>query len=333
MNKKYVLIISSHFDNSTDKVVDWLNFYKVKFIRLNFKDNDKIKNVNIDIPNNLFNFTINKNNKEIRIDNREIISFWYRNGGINLCWSFDNQEPFYNEFKTEIDKYINAEANILTDFIMFLLKDKNKYLGNYLKRRQNKLFNLMQANYCGLDIPETLITSQSESLKNFKTKNPKIINKPISEVLTLGNKIELYYSFVETITNKQEKYLENNFFPQLFQEQIDRKYELRIFFMYDKYFPIAIFNQTNETDWRANAVNKKFMRHVPYKLPTEIEDKLKLLMKKLNLNTGSIDMIVSKDNKYVFLEVNPVGQFAYVSKIGNYYIEKQIAEYLIKENK
>ncbi len=334
MNKKYVLIISSHLDDSTDKVIDWLIFYKVNFIRLNFHDNDKIKNINIDIPNNIFNFTIFKDNKEILIDNREIISFWYRNGGINLCWSFDKQEPFYNEFKTGIDKYINAEAFILTDFIMFLLREENKYLGNYLKRRQNKLFNLVQAANCGLDIPKTLITSKRERVRDFKKKHTKIINKPISEVFSTGNETEHYFSYVETTTDEHINYLNNESFPQLFQEQIDRKYELRIFFMNDKYFPIAIFNQTKETDWRVNVVNKQFMRHVPYKLPVSIEDKLKLLMKKLKLNTGSIDMMVSNDNKYIFLEVNPVGQFAYVSKIGNYFIEKQIAEFLLnKKNK
>ncbi|MPT35513.1 MAG: hypothetical protein E2604_10600 [Flavobacterium sp.] len=61
--------------------------------------------------------------------------------------------------------------------------------------------------------------------------------------------------------------------------------------------------------------------------------KLKKLMKVLKLNSGSIDMLVSSNNEYVFLEVNPIGQFGQVSKPCNYYLEKQIAKELNKISK
>ena len=55
-------------------------------------------------------------------------------------------------------------------------------------------------------------------------------------------------------------------------------------------------------------------------------------MKKLKLETGSLDFIKTTDDRLVFLEVNPVGQFGMVSSPCNYYLEKKIAEYLIKQN-
>lgn len=51
-------------------------------------------------------------------------------------------------------------------------------------------------------------------------------------------------------------------------------------------------------------------------------------MTKVEMNSGSIDMIVTLNNNYVFLEVNPVGQFWQVSYLCNYYLEKKIAHYL-----
>jgi glutathione synthase/RimK-type ligase-like ATP-grasp enzyme len=51
-------------------------------------------------------------------------------------------------------------------------------------------------------------------------------------------------------------------------------------------------------------------------------------MDKLNLLTGSLDILKDKNGKYYFLEVNPIGQFGMVSKPCNYYIEEQIAEFL-----
>ena len=50
----------------------------------------------------------------------------------------------------------------------------------------------------------------------------------------------------------------------------------------------------------------------------------------MGINTGSIDLIYSLSNEYVFLEVNPQGQFDWLSKNCNYYIEKDIAELLKK---
>lgn len=51
-------------------------------------------------------------------------------------------------------------------------------------------------------------------------------------------------------------------------------------------------------------------------------------MKMLKLESGSLDFIVTPDNEYYFLEVNPVGQFNFVSEICNYHIEKHIAKTL-----
>lgn len=52
-------------------------------------------------------------------------------------------------------------------------------------------------------------------------------------------------------------------------------------------------------------------------------------MKKMNLDTGSIDMIVTPELEYVFLEVNPVGQYDMVSVPCNYHLHSKIAKILI----
>ena len=69
-------------------------------------------------------------------------------------------------------------------------------------------------------------------------------------------------------------------------------------------------------------------RMVPFKLPDKIEKKLLKFAEMTDLDTGSFDLIVTKKEKeFIFLEVNPYGQFGWLSKNCNYYLEKQIAEY------
>ncbi len=47
----------------------------------------------------------------------------------------------------------------------------------------------------------------------------------------------------------------------------------------------------------------------PYQLPSAIEAKLHLLMKKLDLSFGALDLILTPDEQYVFVEINAAGQF------------------------
>jgi glutathione synthase/RimK-type ligase-like ATP-grasp enzyme len=69
-------------------------------------------------------------------------------------------------------------------------------------------------------------------------------------------------------------------------------------------------------------------RSVPFKLPVDVKSKLSKVLRELKLNTGSIDMLVSTSNDYIFLEVNPIGQFGMVSRPCNYPIEQNISNLL-----
>jgi len=120
---------------------------------------------------------------------------------------------------------------------------------------------------------------------------------------------------------------ENDFFPSYIQEYIEKKYELRIFFIETEFWAMAIFSQNDDqtkTDFR-NYNHSKPNRNIPYVLPKELEEKLIRLSKKTGVNCGSIDMIVTKNDEYIFLEINPIGQFGMVSNPCNYYLHERIA--------
>ena len=90
---------------------------------------------------------------------------------------------------------------------------------------------------------------------------------------------------------------------------------------------MVIYSQNNkntEADFR-NYDLVRPNRTVPYQLPEEIELGLDALMKELNFNTGSIDLILTAKGEYIFLEINPEGQFGMVSHPCNYYLEREMA--------
>lgn len=94
----------------------------------------------------------------------------------------------------------------------------------------------------------------------------------------------------------------------------------------------STFDKQTKEDFRR--YNDKYPnRVIPYKLPSTIEKKLHLFMQEMKLNCGSIDMILDNSGDYYFLEVNPVGQFGMISYPCNYYLEREIANFLLNNKK
>ena len=109
-----------------------------------------------------------------------------------------------------------------------------------------------------------------------------------------------------------------------------KEIELRIFYLHGEFYSSAIFSQRDpqtRIDFR-HYNNEKPNKVIPYKLPVEQEKKLQSLMQISGLNSGSIDMVLTDKGEYVFLEINPIGQFEQVSIPCNYNIFKKIAEIL-----
>jgi len=314
-----ILIISNTIEQSTSEVSEWLLYKKAKHIIIT--ENNAIKDVCFILKNTYISQIKLKTINEQEIDFEYIDAVWYRRDGLrfNLYTKIENKI---------VSENINDEWIALKEFILQNFKTK-KVLGRYSEKEINKLFVLKNAIMFGLEIPDTIVCTNDAFVKTNYAFN-RIISKHISNIINFNIKDRNYS--IKTIEINKEK-LPLVFFPSLFQNLIEKKYELRIFFINNKFYSMAIFSQEDDKtkiDFR-NYNYIKPNRTVPFILPQHVKIKLKKLMESLNLNTGSIDMIVTPDDKFVFLEVNPYGQFGMVSYPCNYFIEKEIANFLIKK--
>lgn len=319
-----ILIFSSHLGEfTTDLVIDWLDFKKYNYKRINgidlIKGNLKIDFDSIEIG--LKNETINFSN---------INTFWFRR--------LLPYNHFLAEYGTlsdnkilniELIRNIQSEYNRIRDFISVFYKEKN-WLSQIENSSLNKIEVLNNAKQLGIMIPDSVITTSKDEIIKFRKKHSAIIVKSISEVLGLPIDNEAYISYTYPLKDSDIDNLPQKFYPSLVQENIEKDYELRIFYLNGSFYSMAIFSQNDEqtkTDFRVYNLEKP-NRYVPFLLPKDIEAKLDLLMKMTNLNCGSIDMIKSVNGDYVFLEINPIGQFGMVSKPCNYYLEEIVADFL-----
>lgn len=324
-----VLIISDEIDQTTNIVIDWLISTGVKSLRIN--SNTFFESINIEIVSNdnihieLCNIVGDK----ISLDN--IKSFWYRKGDLNYDFSLFSDNIKNGLKKGTLNHLIN-EWVTLKEFIIQNLSKKDRHIGDFFEKYTNKLDYLCLASECGFLIPHTYICNSKENIFNILERNKKkrFITKSIQDIFNLVYDNKSIYTYTSEVTKDDIKKLPDLFFPSLLQEKIDKKFELRIFFLNEQIFPMAIFSQLDEMtkiDYR-NYNIKKPNRCVPYSLSATLKKQLEGFIEKSKLNTGSIDIIVTKSDEFYFLEVNPSGQFGDLSYNCNYNIEKKIANYL-----
>ena len=222
------------------------------------------------------------------------------------------------------------ELRIFIDYIFFRLKEScSNILGSIDHAlKQNKLVDLHLAKQFGLKIPFTqfYLDGKRDCLN-------KIV-KVASSTLYWTKDGDNYTTGLTSRISDVDMDLYDSQFPSLIQKEVEKDVEIRVLFVDNIVYSMAIFSQNDrmtEVDFR-NYNGEKPNRIEPYQLPRESIESLKELMKYKSLNFGSIDFIKSsKNGEYYFLEINPCGQYERLASIFNSQVEKKIAKYLRNE--
>jgi glutathione synthase/RimK-type ligase-like ATP-grasp enzyme len=262
----------------------------------------------------------------------KVKSYWYRRGITN----FNLKSKQSASISNDVSYTFVEDINMVFSKIQFC--NKKNSIDNYEVNEIDKLKQLITAKEVGLSIPKTLITENNNELINFmKICKNRVITKAlnthrISFLLSKNIKCILNLK-TEVVLKRKLKYDVNlEGIPSLYQEYVDKIFELRIFFLRGTFYAMAVFSQSNtktKIDYR-NYDREVPNRIVPYILPVLIKKKLIRFMKVLDIVSGSIDMIYTTKGEYVFLEVNPIGQYHWLEKNCNYSISKDIASLLCK---
>jgi len=301
-----LLILTKSNDISSQKVIRHLP-KGIDFIRINDEQQ-------IDVwLNDLSDLRISINEKHL-IKGVDICKIWYRTGKIFTGG------VHYNPLIDNINK---REEYFFKEYLIFLLENRFEILGSISQEfNLNKLNVLLMARTNGLRIPFSVATNH----KNISIEKDRFFVKTMSNIAPFSYRGFKYAPVYELLIASD--YHDNS--VSFFQEYVNKKFEIRSFFLYGEIYSMAIFSQSDPNtryDFR-NYNPVKPNRNIPFKLPICITKKIRLLMLQLNLNTGSIDIIYSDTNQFVFLEINPSGQFDWLSVNCNYCLEKKIANCL-----
>lgn len=184
-------------------------------------------------------------------------------------------------------------------------------------RANFKLLQLKIASECGMTIPTTLCSNDPQEIRCFmlKYKTSGVIYKPLcSNFWFEDERVKISYtSRIDYWDLPNNQSLQRT--PGIFQNEIQKKYELRITCFGDHIVAAKLNSQVHkngEVDWRA--IEPKALRVEPYDLPEDLAHKIRQFMREIGIVFGSFDFIVTPDDEYIFLEVNEQGQFLWIEE-------------------
>ncbi len=169
---------------------------------------------------------------------------------------------------------------------------------------------LVAALRCGFKIPATIVSNDPSEILAFVRGAPgPVVYK------TFG-------AIVPTTVVTDDLLAEPDLLrwtPGIYQHYVLKDHELRVTVIGRRLFAVRINSQATargQIDWReaqrTPRGKKSDLTLEPAALPAAVEVRCLRLMKALGLVYGAIDLIVTPQKEYVFLEVNPSGQFLWI---------------------
>jgi MvdD pre-ATP grasp domain len=200
-----------------------------------------------------------------------------------------------------------------------------------IQRAALKASQLKLAGALGFELPPTLFTNNpDEFLQFYRQYNGHIVSKAAGKSFfrSLG---ETFGRYTQVVSKRDVGYARAvRFCPMIFQAYVPKLVELRITVVGESVFAAEIHSQvSNHTrdDWRHYDWSQTpYFQHA---LPSALEQRCVQLVQQLGLCYGAIDMVLTPDRRYVFLEINPGGQYFWIERATGLPISDAICDLLL----
>lgn len=259
---------------------------------------------------------------------------------IDIFWNRRHSKPIITAplLHSDNDIAIQESQSFLHGFFS-LISNKSFSVNHYdfARRSESKTMQLMEANSVGFQIPTTLISNDPTEIKSFIANNntSRTIYKPHKPVMwTSEEKVAICLTNEVTLDKLPNDDI-LRLTPGIFQERVEKSFEIRVTCMGASIVAVKLNSQSiaeAKLDWRGVSPSK--LKIELFELPPEVKLKCLKLLEKLNLVFGCIDLIVTPDYEFIFLEINQMGQFLWIEEYSpEIPLLDMFCQFLISENK
>ena len=257
-------------------------------------------------------------------DLSEVTAVWYRrfNAGGDLPGDLDEQlrdASLKETRRTLVGLFASLDAFWVDPF-------------HRVKHAMNKQLQLKIARELGLPIPDTLTTNDPDAVRRFADAHPDgVVTKMLSSFAIYDEEGREQVVFTNPVGPEDLEEMEGlELCPMTFQENVPKEVELRVTVMGRRVFTASIDSQSEERathDWRREGARMIEQWQV-HELPEDVEERLLGLCDRLGLNYGAIDLILTPEGRYVFLEINPSGEWFWLEHHPGFPLSRALAEVL-----
>lgn len=304
-----LLILSNKIDLHTDIVIERLHGAAIPFVRWNLEDFPASHRLVVETDGRKrIGGALSADGRQVNLEGISVV--WYRRPGTPMI-SHEVTDATAKEFAlNETTFMLRGLWSLLSDRMWVNHPHQNQRAGS-------KLYQLRLAQEMGFAIPPTLITNDPQAAAEFVGRYGDIAVKPIAGSFVHDSSGRMMNIYTHRLLRDAKLDLSSvAFAPTLFQAYIRKRLELRVTVVGEEIFACAIESQTSERtkdDWRRYA--SPHVPHHPYALPADISDKIRNFMAVSGLSFAAFDFILTPEGEYVFLEVNPNGQWYWVEDL------------------
>ena len=296
-----VLIISNDDDSHTDAVVLELNKRNVPVIRFHPEEFPHACSISIEIQDGEISGEIATASRTVAL--KDIGAAWYRRP--------QKRFPEVGSAPaTDLDDYVKAQTTATLRTLYHSLRAYWVCDPYKLQRAEIKALQLASASRAGLKTPHTLISNRPAKASAFINQ----LGESACAIKALradAVRNEEGYRFPLTTTLPKDYPLDAvAIAPNIFQPYVCKAAELRCVVIGEKIFAAKINSQTTartSKDWRGGACQLE-----PFSLPEQVEASLLRLTDSFGINFASLDMILTPEDEFVFLDLNPNGAWLWL---------------------
>ena len=256
----------------------------------------------------------------------EVEAIWYRRMKVFPHSLIETTVIERDEWKFAHDHWVSAFENAFEFFQGLWVSNPDAIF-----RARRKVTQLKVARANGFKIPKTIVTNDPDAILAFLDECPHAIAKPLAggwfyrqgqyyNVYTTRITKEMVSSFREAVTVA----------PFIVQEEVRKSFELRVYVVGEEVHAIKIESQKSPIsalDWRR--YDLKNTPYLPFSLPMDVAQKCRGVVRQFGLQYGAIDIIVTPDGDFVFLEINANGQFLWAERLSGVKVSESIARLLL----
>lgn len=195
----------------------------------------------------------------------------------------------------------------------------------------HKVEQLTRACACGLSVPKWVVTNDATEAKRFLIAHgPELIAKPLaSGYIERSEPADDTLIYTQSINQSHERLFELlSGCPVLFQARVNKATDVRMVVLDDHSTAVSLTAADNKGSQRLDIRrdNMRDVRYLPVSVPSHVTHGVRALMKGYGLRFAAIDFAIDSDGRWMFFEVNPNGQWAWLdlasaSDVGAFFID------------